>query len=120
MYLLLQGNLYFWLEDTDMTNTVVLINKLNCVLNKCKEWQVTNGNGDQETLQKKKKNISGEHQVLLLVEQDYQEQEGNLKPDTGVKKGTGEDNETQEKNKDVAQRREDKDKNKNKTHEKPM
>lgn len=101
----------FRLEDTDMTNTVVWIKKLNCVLNKCKEWQVTNGNGDQETLQKKKKkkkHISGEHQVLLLVEQDYQEQEGNLKPDTGVKKGTGEDNETQEKTKNVAQRREDK------------
>lgn len=48
---------------------------------------------------RKKKNISGEHQVLLLVEQDYQEQEGNLKPDTGVKKGTGEDNETQGKTK---------------------
>lgn len=76
--------------------------------------------GIRKHYKKRKKNISGEHQVLLLVEQDYQEQEGNLKPDTGVKKGTGEDNETQGKNKDVAQRREDKDKNKNKTHEKPM
>lgn len=42
--------------------------------------------GIRKHYKKRKKNISGEHQVLLLVEQDYQEQEGNLKPDTGVKK----------------------------------
>lgn len=81
------------------------------------KWQWGSGN---TTKKKKKKHISGEHQVLLLVEQDYQEQEGNLKPDTGVKKGTGEDNETQEKTKMWRNGGKTRSKNKNKTHEKPM
>lgn len=98
MYLLLQGNLYFWLEDTDMTNTVVWINKLNCVLKKCKEWQVTNGNGDQETLQKKKKNIT-----CSLYRAQFKTWHRCEKGHRWGQWNTG-------KNKDVVQRREDKDK----------